>query len=75
MNFSNFHLSRPLSSVDSTHNFVVSYTYELPTARGLSFAPKRVTQGWSLTGITRFATGFPIAFSELRPVANRRQRC
>ncbi|HEY2013055.1 MAG TPA: hypothetical protein VGH38_06105, partial [Bryobacteraceae bacterium] len=27
-------------------------------------APKRLTQGWSLNGITRFATGFPIAISQ-----------
>jgi hypothetical protein len=64
MNFSDFHLSRALSSFDSTHNFVASYTYALPIDRGLSFLPKRLTQGWNLSGITRFATGFPIALSE-----------
>jgi hypothetical protein len=64
MNFSNFHLSRSLSSFDSTHNFVVSYHYAMPLDRAFAGAPKRLTQGWSLSGITRFATGFPIAISQ-----------
>ena len=64
MNFSNFHLSRSLSSFDSTHNFVLSYYYTLPFDRAFTGAPKRLTQGWSLSGITRFATGFPIAISQ-----------
>jgi Carboxypeptidase regulatory-like domain len=63
MNFSNFHLSRSLSSFDATHNFVISYNYVLPFARA-GMLPKRLTQGWSVNGITRFATGFPIAISQ-----------
>jgi hypothetical protein len=63
MNFSNFHLSRALSSFDATHNFVISYNYALPFARA-GMLPKRLTQGWSVNGITRFATGFPIAISQ-----------
>ena len=58
MNFSNFHLSRSLSAFDATHNFVVSYNYALPFDHALGGAPKRLTQGWSLNGITRFASGF-----------------
>lgn len=64
MNFSNFHLSRALSSFDATHNLVVSYTYALPFDRISSVLPKRLTEGWTLTGITRFATGFPIGISQ-----------
>src|SRR4051794_28440214 len=64
MNFSNFHLSRSLSAFDSTHNFVVSYNYALPFDHVMGGAPKRLTQGWSLNGITRFATGSPIAISQ-----------
>jgi hypothetical protein len=64
LNFSNFKLSRALSSFDSTHNFVASYSYALPIDRGLRFLPKRLTQGWNLSGITRFATGFPISLSQ-----------
>ena len=64
INFSNFHLSRAVSSFDATHNLVVSYTYALPFDRISSVLPKRLTEGWTLTGITRFATGFPIGISQ-----------
>jgi hypothetical protein len=64
MNFSNFHLSRALSTWDSQHNFVASYNYVLPFDRALGALPKRVTQGWAISGITRFATGLPIGISQ-----------
>jgi hypothetical protein len=64
MNFSNFRLSRALSTWDSTHNFVASYNYQLPFDQLFKGAPKRLTQGWSLNGITRFAGGFPISISQ-----------
>jgi len=64
MNFSNFALSRSLSSFDCAHNFVFSYTYSMPFDRLFSGGPKRLTQGWGLNGITRFATGFPISLSQ-----------
>jgi hypothetical protein len=64
MNFSNFHLSRSLSSFDAKHNFVMSYNYAFPFDKLFGGAPKRLTQGWTLNGITRFATGFPIAISQ-----------
>jgi hypothetical protein len=47
-----------LSSFDVKQNFVLSYEYQLPFDRFLH--PNRLTSGWSLSGITRFATGFPI---------------
>jgi hypothetical protein len=52
-------LSRALSAFDIKHNFVVSYDYKLPLAR-LFRAENRWTQGWALSGITRFSTGFPV---------------
>jgi hypothetical protein len=64
MNFSNFRLSRALSSFDATHNFVLSYNYEIPFSQAFAGAPKRLVDGWSLNGITRLATGFPIAISQ-----------
>ena len=64
MNFSNFHLSRALSTWDSTHNFVASYNYTLPFDRISGALPKRLTQGWAINGITRFATGNPIGISQ-----------
>jgi hypothetical protein len=51
-------LSYAISSFDVKHNFVTSYEYQLPFERFLR--SNRLTQGWSLSGITRFATGFPI---------------
>ncbi|HSB13630.1 MAG TPA: TonB-dependent receptor [Bryobacteraceae bacterium] len=58
INFTNFGLSRSLSQYDITHNFVVSYNYAVPFDRWLG--QNRFTSGWSLNGITRFATGFPV---------------
>ncbi len=51
-------LSYALSSFDLKHNFVVSYDYQLPFDR--LFHPNRLTSEWSLSGITRFSTGFPV---------------
>ncbi len=52
-------LSRALSAFDVKHNFVVSYAYELPFAH-LFRASNRFTNGWTLSGITHFSTGFPV---------------
>ncbi|MGO8718617.1 MAG: carboxypeptidase regulatory-like domain-containing protein [Acidobacteriaceae bacterium] len=51
-------LSYALSAFDVKHNFVFSYEYQLPFDRYLH--PNRLTRGWSLSGITRFASGFPV---------------
>jgi Carboxypeptidase regulatory-like domain len=51
-------LSRGLSAFDSTHNFVVSYSYNLPFDK--LDGPKRLTNGWQISGITRFSTGLPV---------------
>jgi hypothetical protein len=63
----NYNLSRSLSAFDMTHNFVLSYRYELPfdklfTSSRLS---DRLTRGWILTGITRFTTGLPVTLVEV----------
>jgi hypothetical protein len=52
-------LSRALSAFDVTHNFVVSYAYELPfdTLFGIS---SHWTKGWTISGITHFSSGFPV---------------
>ena len=55
-------LSRGLSGFDSTHNFVFSYNYSLPF--DMLGGPKRLTNGWAISGITRFATGLPITLVE-----------
>ena len=51
-------LSYAISSYDIKHNFVVSYDYQLPFDRLLR--PGRLTTGWSLSGITHIASGFPV---------------
>ena len=64
VNFENARITRSLSSFDVTHNFVFSYAWLLPFDRAFSNAPKRLTQGWNLSGIVRFTGGFPVAISE-----------
>ena len=64
VNFENPKLSRGLSSSDITHNFVVSYIWAIPLDRAFGNAPKRLTRGWQMQGITRFSTGFPIQMNQ-----------
>ena len=64
VNFSNPRLSRSLSAFDLRHNFVVSYIWAVPFDRAFKGAPKRLTRGWTLNGITRFAGGLPVGLSE-----------
>lgn len=51
-------LSYAISAFDVKHNFVLSYEYQLPIDQ--LFRPNRITRGWSVSGITRFASGFPV---------------
>ena len=64
LNYTNYALGKSLAQFDLTHNFVISYAYELPFARLGAALPKRLVQGWSINGITRFTTGFPVAISQ-----------
>jgi Carboxypeptidase regulatory-like domain len=64
VNFEDPKLSRGLSSSDITHNFVVSYIWAIPFDRAFGNAPKRLTQGWQMEGITRFSTGFPVQMNQ-----------
>ncbi len=52
-------LSKALSAFDVKHNFVVSYSYQIPFEHlfGVSNA---WTQGWEISGITRFSSGLPV---------------
>ncbi len=52
-------LSRALSAFDITHNFVVSYNYQLPFDR-FAHAANRWTRGWEISGVTRFSSGLPV---------------
>lgn len=64
VNFENPKLSRGLSSTDIKSNFVASYIWAVPLDRAFGNAPKRLTQGWQIQGITRFSTGFPIQMNQ-----------
>jgi Carboxypeptidase regulatory-like domain len=56
--------SRSLSNFDARHRIVFSYYWELPL-RHYSGAAGKVLNGWSLSGITTFQTGFPIRIQSL----------
>ena len=64
VSFVNPRLSRGLSSTDVHHNFVASYVWAIPFDRAFHAAPRRLTQGWQIQGITRFATGTPIQMNQ-----------
>jgi hypothetical protein len=57
-------LSRALSAFDVEHNFVASYSYQLPLEH-LFQATNRWTQGWAISGITHFSSGFPVTLVNL----------
>ncbi len=61
----NPHLSYGLSSYDVSQYFVGSYEVHLPLDRwiGNKFA-KQVVGGWSVSGITKLATGTPVGISD-----------
>jgi hypothetical protein len=56
----NFGATRALSAFDLRQDFVASYDYQLPLDRISSHA-KVLTQGWTISGITRASTGFPVS--------------
>jgi len=58
-------LSIALCNFDVTHNFVFSYNWLMPFDKlvGPGWG-KKVVGGWSLSGVTSFATGLPITLTE-----------
>jgi len=57
-------ISRSLSAFDARHRLVLSYYWELPI-RKFSGATGKLLNGWSVSGITTFQTGFPIQITSL----------
>jgi len=51
--------SRSLSTFDARHRIVLSYYWEIPKSHMRGFAGQ-ILNGWALSGITTFQTGFPI---------------
>jgi hypothetical protein len=58
-------LSVALCNFDVTQNFVFSYNWMLPFDKlvGTGWA-RKVAGGWSLSGVTNFATGLPVTLTE-----------
>jgi hypothetical protein len=59
--------SRGLSAFDIAHNFVTSYSYDLPLqklTRSSGGVVGKSLEGWTVTGITRFTTGMPVSIYE-----------
>jgi carboxypeptidase family protein len=52
-------LSEAPSAFDMRHNFVISYSYDLPFSRFFGHR-NWSTEGWTLAGTTRFSSGFPV---------------
>lgn len=52
-------LSRALSAFDLRHNLVTSFHYELPPLTNAGRLDQ-LTDGWAVSGITRFTTGLPV---------------
>ena len=55
--------NRALSLFDARNRFVLSYYWELPTPKYEGFKGKALN-GWALSGITTFQSGFPIRITE-----------
>ena len=55
----NVALSEAPSAFDLRHNFVVSYSYELPFETWFK-AHNELTSGWAMSGTTRLSSGFPV---------------
>ncbi len=55
--------NRARSLYDSTQRFVFSYVWDLPVPKYEGFKGK-VLNGWTLSGITTFQSGFPIRITE-----------
>jgi hypothetical protein len=55
----NLRQTRAISAWDQKHTFVASYTLALPIGNVLN-RPNRLTDDWSISGTTRFSTGFPV---------------
>jgi hypothetical protein len=58
----NYSRTRALSAWDLRHNFVATYRYQLPFD-SISKHAQWLTRGWTLSGITRASTGFPVTLA------------
>jgi hypothetical protein len=56
-------LDRGDSAFDARHRFVITYSYEFPKIHSNGLL-NRVVNGWRISGITTFQTGFPITVGD-----------
>ena len=72
-NYTNLRAERSLALFDVPHRFVLSYIFELPLGHGKHFFPDvsdgadKFLSGWSMAGITTFASGFPLSITSAAP--------
>jgi len=54
------------SGIDARHRFTISYVYEFPKLHRAenNFVLSRVVNGWEMSGVTTFQTGFPVQIYE-----------
>jgi hypothetical protein len=52
-------ISKAISAFDIRHNLAISYVAPLPLNKVLS-GPRALSEGWTISGITRFTTGMPV---------------
>lgn len=64
VDYQNPKISKGLSVFDMTHNFVFSYSYEVPFDKLFRTTHSRLARGWRVSGVTRFSTGFPVRMVE-----------
>jgi len=67
---SNFNLDYGDSQYDARHRFVATYLYKVPSIRQFSafhLLPSRLTDGWAISGVTTFQSGFPVTLTQSVP--------
>ncbi len=62
LNPSDYRATYAPSAFDIKHNFVTSYRYEIPFDR-MFHSRNSLARGWVLSGVNRFATGFPVTMT------------
>ena len=70
--YTNLRAERSLAGFDVPHRFVLSYNLELPFGRGKRFLADvgpadKLVSGWAVSGITTFASGFPLGIISAAP--------
>ena len=71
--YTNLRGERSLALFDVPQRFVLSYALEVPFGRGKRFyagargAANQFVSGWTVSGITTFASGFPLGISSAAP--------